>query len=177
MGGHPSCTRLRSKHLYLLSFLKQNLGLFLTGFFHLPSPQGHFYISWFLCPEDYCSVPTGLSVWILPFELPLNYRWGPQPPGSLLGGVSKEGPNTEWPGNSLSFIAQPYLESLKQSLKRNPWRKDVLDSEEKALRLLLPAREAALWAADPSVYWRGSATGNHISNKISANQFKAGGKR
>lgn len=30
--------------------------------------------------------------------------------------------------------------------------KDVLDSEEKALRLLLPAREAALWAADPSVY-------------------------
>ena len=124
MGGHPSCTRLRSKHLYLLSFLKQNLGLFLTGFFfHLPSPQGHFYISWFLCPEDYCSLPTGLSVWTLPFELPLNYHWGPQPPGSLLGGVSKEGPNTEWPGYSLSFIAQPYLESLKQSLKRNPWRR------------------------------------------------------
>lgn len=119
MGGHPSCTRLRSNHLYLLSFLKQNLGLFLTGFIlHLPYPRGHFYKSWFLCPEDHWSLSTGLSVWTLPFELPLNYCWGPQPPGSLLGGVSKEGPNTEWPGNSLSFKEQPYLESLKGSLKK-----------------------------------------------------------
>lgn len=49
----------------------------------------------------------------------------------------------------------------------------MLDSEEKAKRPLLPAREAALWAL---CVLTGSAMGNRISNKISANQFKAGGK-